>query len=91
MIPQGAGTYIQRRSGTRPWTKRQGDPLDDVARSHSKSQPEPCKTVKLPKRTQDHHRKIGAQLDRANSRLNVGKRFIDDQPTTAPLQQLGCM
>lgn len=82
LIAERRRTDQQRRPGTRPWTQCPGDTLDHVRRADRESQPQSGKAIEFPERAQDHHRPIRAQCDRADGRIDIGKGFIDDKPST---------
>ena len=85
-IAQRSGADRQRRSGTSPGTERQRHAPRDIRGCDRKSQSQPRKAVKLPERTQHHDGQIGAQVHDAHLRLDVGKGFIDHQPSVTLLQ-----
>jgi iron complex transport system substrate-binding protein len=86
LIPERHRTDQQRRPGTRPWAHCPSDMPDQIRRAYRKSQPQSGKAIEFPERTQDHHRPIGAQCDRADGRIDIGEGFIDDKPSTAVFQ-----
>ena len=86
LIAERRRTDRQRRPGTRPWPQCPGDTLDHIGRAYRESQPQSSKAVELPERAEDHYRPIGAQCDRADSRIDIGKCFIDDKPSAAAFE-----
>jgi len=76
----------QRRPGTGPWPQCGGDTPDHIRRGDGESQSKAGKAIELPERAQDHDRPIGAQCDRADGRIDIGKCFIDDKPSATAFQ-----
>ena len=83
LITERGGADSQRRPGTRPWAQGRGNTADEIRRTQSEAEPQAGKAVEFPKRAQDQYGQIGAQCDRTNCRIDIGKRLIDDQPSAA--------
>ena len=86
LVAERTPAYQQRRPGTWPWSQCGGDTPDRIRRGDGKSQPQAGKAIELPERTQDDDRPIRAQCDRADGRIDIGERFIDDKPSAAGFQ-----
>ena len=83
LIAERRRTDRQGGSRTRPRARCPDDTLDHIGRAYRKSQPQSGKAIEFPERAQDHHRPIRAQCDRADDRIDIGKCFIDDEPSAA--------
>ncbi len=85
-IPQGGRTQVERRAGDRPWTKRRGDTLDDVASADHEAKAKSREPVEFAEGTQHEDRKVGAHPGRTDGGIDIGKGLIDNQPASATVE-----
>src|SRR5437870_3731154 len=70
------------------WPRPKGilDAPDNLRLRDRKAEPQAGEAEKLAERSQHHDGKLAAQPDRAAGRLDIGERFVDDQPAAALAQ-----
>jgi iron complex transport system substrate-binding protein len=86
LIVKRPGSDQQRRPRTGPWPQRGGDTPDRIGRGNGEAEPQSGKPVEFPERAQNQYRAIGTQCHRADGRIDIGKGFIDDQPSAAAFE-----
>lgn len=83
LIGQRVGADMQGRAGTRPRAQCLGDLPHDFGRAYSEAEPKAGEAIEFAERAQDYDRPIRTQRDRADGRIDIGERLVQDQPAAA--------